>query len=181
MENIRTKKSVTTLLFDCLMLTIAWASFFFEETVGMWGKVIYAACFIFALIDVTLWTTGNKQVKVITSKEVGLCVVQALLVVALAVYGIVEAVAVISNPAAIVFVAMAVGVIIFAGFIGVKALKKQPSFYHEFRFGASFDVVLALFLIYNFVNKGIDEELTLFILSIALLAVDLSRSLIRQK
>jgi hypothetical protein len=76
---------------------------------------------------------------------------------------------------------MAVGVIIFAGFIGVKALKKQPSFYHEFRFGASFDVVLALFLIYNFVNKGIDEELTLFILFIALLAVDLSRSLIRQK
>ena len=181
MENIRTKKSVTTLLFDCLMLTIAWASFFFEETAGMWGKVIYAACFIFALIDVTLWTTGNKQVKVITSKEVGLCVVQALLVVALAVYGIVEAVAVISNPAAIVFVAMAVGVIIFAGFIGVKALKKQPSFYPEFRFGASFDVVLALFLIYDFVNKGIDEELTLFILSIALLAVDLSRSLIRQK
>lgn len=181
MENIRTKKSVTTLLFDSLMLTIAWASFFFEETAGVWGKVIYAACFIFALIDVALWTTGNKQVKVITSKEVGLCVAQALLVVALAVYGIVEAVAVISNPAAIVFVAMAVGVIIFAGFIGVKALKNQPSFYHEFRFGASFDVVLALFLIYNFVNKGIDEELTLFILSIALLAVDLSRSLIRQK
>ena len=55
--------------------------FFFEETAGMWGKVIYAACFIFALIDVTLWTTGNKQVKVITSKEVGLCVVQALLAV----------------------------------------------------------------------------------------------------
>ena len=52
MENIRTKKSVTTLLFDSLMLTIAWASFFFEETAGVWGKVIYAACFIFALIDV---------------------------------------------------------------------------------------------------------------------------------
>ena len=169
-------KDSPTLLLDGIVVILSWSYFFFIPNKGL-PAIAFMAC----LSDMVLWAKAKRQQRQIASVEVLLCVAEALSIVVWAGYGISEVILKSIDIATIGLTLLCLTAIVLAGHVALKALRREAYYYDEMSLGMGLDIVLAVFIVYDFITGNTDFGLTNIILFAVLLIIDFVRSVMLRK
>ena len=171
----RPNKDKPTLLLDSIIVILSWISFFFKENISMWESVFCVGVFVLALTDIYLWIINKKHYVELQKYEARWCIVETIISLSLACLVTVSYWYEKNTTAYWLLITMVSAVALFILFIGVSCFKNKPCFYNEFKIGYSLDIVLFVFLVYEFLTKDLTQELVQTFLLILLLFVDFIR------
>lgn len=174
-------KDSPTLLLDGIVVILSWSYFFFIPNKGLCESILPAIAFMACLTDMVLWAKAKRQQRQIASVEARLCVTEALSIVAWAGYGISEVILKPIDISTIGLILLCLTAIALVGHVALKALRREAYYYDEMSLGMGLDIVLAVFIVYDFITGNTDFGLTNIILFAVLLIIDFVRSVMLRK